>query len=93
MKKFRVSNPLELVRLAATLQSPYILHYQGKIFVLAKGSRRELFLFYAEENPKSPFIKYDLFKDEIEWVNVRKRATDVVYLPVIMVDKIEGMEL
>jgi len=46
-----------------------------------------------EENPKGPFIKYDLFKDEMEWVNVRKRATDVFYLPVITVDEIEGMEL
>jgi len=92
MIKFKVDS-LDLIRLAATLEQSYLLHHQGRVFILLAGGIREVIVVYAEMKPEGSFVKFDYLKNEAKWVDRIKKTSDVVYIPVITVDHIEGIKI
>jgi len=83
---------LELVRLASTVEQAYLLRYQGKTFTFFKVGE-EIVIFYTDMKTEGSFVKYNPLEDKMECVNYFEKASDIVYIPLITVDKIEGLEL
>jgi len=93
MIKFKV-NFEDLLHLITEFEPRYLLYHQGKITAFLTTSKGEPVLFHAEmkEKPKGSFVMYNLFNNNIKWVNHIKKTSDVIYIPVIRVEKVEGLE-
>jgi len=93
MIKFKV-NFEDLLHLLTELEIRYLLYHQGKITAFLTTSGGEPVLFYAEteEEPKGSFVMYNPFNNDMKWVNHIKKASDVIYIPVLRVEKVEGLE-
>jgi len=91
MIKFKL-DLLELVRLASAFEHAYLLRCQGKTFTFYKVGE-EFVIFYTEMETEGSFVKYNPLEDKMECVNYFEKASDIVYIPLITVDKIEGLEL
>jgi len=93
MIKFKV-NFEDLLHLITGFEPRYLLYHQGKITAFLFTSKGEPVLFYMEmkEKPKGSFVMYNPFNNNIKWVNHIRKTSDVIYIPVIRVEKVEGLE-
>jgi len=83
---------LELVRLVSTVEQAYLLRCQGKTFTFFRAGE-EIVIFYTEMKTEGSFVRYSPLEDKMECVNHVEKTSEVVYIPLITINKIEGLEL